>query len=354
MSAFESFPLTIGWEFTRACNLRCQHCASAAGTHRANELTTEEALNICDQFPALLVQDVDLTGGEPLLRKDWPIIASHLRAMNITVNILTNGYRLERSTVREIKEAGISNVGISLDGLQAIHDRTRGINGSYKQVLKSIEMILQEKLGLVVITTVNNLNIQELPSLRKLLAIMKVTNWRLQPLIPVGRALDYKDLAVTPSGIIELGKLISSWTEDGKPSPARIICADGLEYIEGTEDPQRKWNGCPGGIVACGITSDGKVKTCLSLPEQCIEGDLRQQDLWDIWFSPQAFAASRYQQVGELGANCAFCDKGLECRGGCSANSYAATGSYHNDPYCYYKLSRAEFVDDSLPDTAVK
>lgn len=344
MSTFESFPLTIGWEFTRACNLRCHHCASAAGALRDNELTTEEALSICDQFPALLVQDVDLTGGEPLLRKDWQIISSRLRSLDITVNILTNGYRLERSTVKEIKEAGISNVGISLDGLQATHDRTRGVNGSYKQVLKSIEMIQQENLGLVVITTVNNLNIAELASLRKLLAVVKVPAWRLQPLIPVGRALDHKDLAVTPRTILELGKLISMWTRDGKPSPARIICADGLEYIEGTEDPDRKWNGCPGGIVACGITSDGKVKTCLSLPEPCVEGDLREQDLWSIWFAPQAFTSSRYRLDNELGANCDSCEKGLECRGGCSANSYAATGNYHNDPYCYYRLSQAELI----------
>ena len=60
---FESFPYVIGWELTLACNLRCRHCASSAGSPRGQELTLEESLAICDQFPALLVNEVIFTGG---------------------------------------------------------------------------------------------------------------------------------------------------------------------------------------------------------------------------------------------------------------------------------------------------
>ena len=57
---FDSFPLFVNWELTLACNLRCRHCGSSAGKKRPDELTTDEALAICDQLPALLVQEVDL------------------------------------------------------------------------------------------------------------------------------------------------------------------------------------------------------------------------------------------------------------------------------------------------------
>jgi MoaA/NifB/PqqE/SkfB family radical SAM enzyme len=88
---FEGFPLIIGWEFTLECNLRCGHCASSAERRRLKELTTREALDICDQFPSLLVQEVDFTGGEPMLRSDWIDVALHLKDIGIATRVLTNG-----------------------------------------------------------------------------------------------------------------------------------------------------------------------------------------------------------------------------------------------------------------------
>ena len=63
--SFESFPFIIGWELTLLCNFRCRHCGSSAGTARQNELSTEEALALCNQFTDLLVQEVDFTGANP-------------------------------------------------------------------------------------------------------------------------------------------------------------------------------------------------------------------------------------------------------------------------------------------------
>lgn len=347
MSGFESFPFNVGWEFTMACNLRCHHCASAAGLARSNELTTPEALRICDQFPALLVQEVDLTGGEPLLRKDWAVIAAHLKNLGISTNILTNGLNLKLETVRQMKDVGISNVGISLDGLERTHNNIRGRQDSYEHVLRSIDMIQKQDIEVIVITTVNDLNIRELPAMLNMLESMSVRNWRLQPLIPIGRVLDYQELKMSSLGILQLGDFIRAWAAQEDKRCTQIICSDGLEYIEGTEDPERPWRGCPAGWITCGITSDGKVKGCLSLPDELIEGDLRQQDLWSIWFDPAAFAYTRQFSPDRMGSNCKGCDKALECRGGCSSNTYAATGTFHNDPYCYYKINHAKTV---LPD----
>ena len=71
-----------------------------------------------------------------------------------------------------------------------------------------------------------------------------------------------------------------------------------------------------------------------------MEGDLRKDDLWNIWFREDAFPYSRHFGEGKLGLNCTGCEKGGECMGGCSSNSYAATGSFHNDPYCFRKISQ--------------
>ena len=75
------------------------------------------------------------------------------------------------------------------------------------------------------------------------------------------------------------------------------------------------------------------------MPDELIEGDLRKNDLWDIWFSPNAFAYNRQFSQSQLGANCANCDMNETCSGGCSTSSYASTGIFHNDPCCFYSIN---------------
>jgi len=130
---FEGFPLVIGWELTLACNLRCGHCASSAGTPRKNEFTLDEALHLCDQFPFLLVQEVDFTGGEPLLHPGWPEIAARLGELKIPIRMVTNGLLLKENIPRLLK-AKIATVGVSLDGLETTHDRVRHRPGLFRQV----------------------------------------------------------------------------------------------------------------------------------------------------------------------------------------------------------------------------
>lgn len=338
--SFESFPLNVGWELTLKCNLRCNHCASAAGVAREHELTTEEAFKICDQFPDLLVQEVDFTGGEPLLRSDWVEIAEYLKDLGIATNILSNGLLIDDNSVSKFKRVQISTVGTSLDGLEKTHDCIRGYPGSFEKVIRAINLLHNEGIEVIVITTVNAVNISELPSILKLLESLEVDSWRLQPLIPVGRANSFREMEMGESEILSLGEFIKNWTPKAKINGLKIICSDGLEYIDESLPRERPWLGCPGGWTTCGITSDGKVKACLSLPDEIVEGDLRQNTFWDIWFNPNSFSFSRKFSHEQLGSNCVSCLKADECLGGCSSNSYAATGKFHNDPYCYYKINK--------------
>ena len=84
-------PHRCSWEITLACNLNCIHCGSAAGYCRENELTTDEALDVCDQLANLGCKEVTLLGGEPFLRKDWHLISQRLISHDIDVKIVSNG-----------------------------------------------------------------------------------------------------------------------------------------------------------------------------------------------------------------------------------------------------------------------
>jgi radical SAM protein with 4Fe4S-binding SPASM domain len=336
---FEGFPFIVGWELTLTCDLRCAHCGSSAGQPRRHELTTAEALELCEQFPALLVQEVDFTGGEPLLRRDWPLIAERLIELGIATNVLTNGLALNSDTVARMKELGISGVGISLDGLEATHDRVRNRQGSFAAVLRSIALLQDAGLPLNVITTVNARNLLELPMMLDLLRSAGVGAWRLQPLIPMGRVLSHTELHLDSEGLLQLGRFAREHKRSGAREVVRIICSDGLEYVDEEATSERPWRGCSAGIVACGIRSDGKVKGCLSLPDEFVEGDLRERSFWDLWFDPHSFTYTRGFAPEQLGPNCLSCEKALECKGGCSSSSYCGTGRLHNDALCFHRAN---------------
>jgi len=335
---FESFPFVVGWELTLACNLRCGHCGSSAGSPRKNELTGDECLKICDQFPELLVQEVNFTGGEPLLNPDWFDIALRLNELKIATKILTNGLLLDARTVTKIKAAGISGVGISIDGCENTHDRLRGQFGLFHEIKKSIERLHENNLQITVITTVHSTNVSELSTLRDILVSLGVKRWQVQPIFPLGRTLLRPELKLSKADYLQLGRFIKSYYRRFPGQGLEILPGDSFGYYTDMDPRKPIWRGCPAGFFSCGITSDGKVKGCLSLPDEIIDGDLRRNDLWDIWFHTDAFTWNRKFSNGKLGENCRGCEMGETCRGGCSAMSIGGTGSMHNDPYCFAAL----------------
>lgn len=346
--SFESFPFTLGWELTLACNLRCKHCGSRAGQPRKNELTTDEAIQLCDQFPALLVQEVDFTGGEPLLRPDWPEIALRLKELKITTGIVTNGASLDQETISKLKETGISHVAVSIDGLESTHDFIRGKDGAYLEVMKGIKRLNEEGIPTTIITTVTELNIGELPVLFETFSDIEIVRWRPQPLISSGRVENFQELLIKEETFLRLIEFYQNWGYKAVDAGMELLRADGLGYFFESDISRGPWYGCPAGIVSVGITSDGKVKGCLSLPDEFMEGDLREKSLWDIWFDSNAFSYTRHFSTSKLGDNCDSCDKEEQCRGGCSAMSYGYTGKLHNDPLCYTGIMKRKKVTDSI------
>lgn len=335
---FDGLPFIVGWELTLACNLRCHHCGSSAGLPRDKELTLKEALSICDQFPSLLVQEVNFTGGEPLLRPDWHRIASHLGKLNISTKILTNGLTVDQDLLLQMNDAGLDGIGFSLDGLETTHDHIRGANGVFNRLVSSIKMTVSMGPTVTVITTVNALNIDELPLMLSLLAALGVTRWQIQPVFLLGRCSEVAELQLTDEVYMRLGHFVQEWTPKAKELDVALLPGDSFGYCTDLDTREPPWKGCPAGLVSCGITSDGRVKGCLSLPDEISEGNLREKDLWDIWFDPKSFSYTRHFSRENLGANCRLCDKADQCRGGCSAMSYGTTGAFNNDPFCFYGI----------------
>ena len=132
-------PIYAVWEITLRCDLACRHCGSRAGHARPDELDTAECLDLVRQMAELGVLEVTLIGGEAYLRDDWDEIAAAIVARGMSVGMTTGGRGITAERARRAKAAGLENASVSLDGLEATHDRLRGVKGSFQSALAALD-----------------------------------------------------------------------------------------------------------------------------------------------------------------------------------------------------------------------
>jgi cyclic pyranopterin phosphate synthase len=130
---------------TDRCNFRCQYCMPAEGLpwlERAEVLTFEELERIVSLFAAMGVRDLRLTGGEPLVRREFPRLAGMLAPLVDGLAVTTNGFLLERDAEALVR-AGVSRFNVSLDSLQRdrFFEMTR--RDSLPRVLRGLEHLAQ-------------------------------------------------------------------------------------------------------------------------------------------------------------------------------------------------------------------
>jgi len=337
-------PEYLLWEITLRCNLRCLHCAAGAGSPRRGELSTDEALDLCDRIAGLGVPSVALMGGEPLLRKDWRKIARRLRDRGIEVGLITNGLLFDEKAARDVLDLGICQVGVSLDGATAeVHEKQRGRTGSFDRTLRAIETV--GELGIpypTVITSVNRMNIGELPAmLRLLLGRPARWLWIVNFSSPHRMRGDDGGWALDEEGVLRLARFIH---ENRRRHAGRITLAGthGLGYFsKRTADlHETPWEGCLAGRKALGIRSTGEVVGCLILPDRFVEGSVRDRPLEAIWNDGKAFAYARRPDRRKLRGKCRGCPHGARCAAGCTNVAWSFSGSIYEAPFCLFDVER--------------
>jgi radical SAM protein with 4Fe4S-binding SPASM domain len=337
-------PLSVAWELTLSCNMKCMHCGSKAGETRIHELTTHEALDLCPQLQELGAKYINLTGGEALLRNDWSDISRRIRDLGMEVSVLTNGLVLNEETASKLRTVGVYAIAISLDGGRAeTHDGIRGVPGSFEKCLSGLELLRRENLPATVITTVHKGNLQELPIIRNLI-LGKTKAWQIQIAVPIGRFP--REHILSKEEFYAVALFIASTRKRYSVKELAVMGAHSIGYhshLLRNTMVSPVWKGCQAGKSVLGITSDGGVKGCLSLPDSFQEGNIRQRKIADIWEDPAAFSYTRNCSVSDLKDHCSSCRHGKTCKGGCTTVSASLTGEPHNDPYCLY------FIETHMP-----
>jgi len=346
MSDFKFYPRSVVWETTFACNMNCLHCGTAAGRKRPNELTTEEAFNLIDELAALGCEDITISGGEPLLRKDWRQLAEKVISSGIRGLIITNGFLVTKEIVDDFERLGLNRVGVSLDGLQKSHDMIRRRENSWERAVNALRLITEN--GTVrncAISSISNLNFDDLDGIRDTLLDVGCEQWRIQMVTGTGRMQDNINEVLT---IDMLPKLIDKILEYQKDGRIKISLGENIGYFgcKGTE----LWGdipyfGCYAGTRVAGIESDGTIKGCLSMQEDFVEGNIRDSSFTEIWNNPDGFAYNRKFTRETASGECHDCRYLPLCRGGCATTSFAATGCRADNPYCIYRLEKNQGIE---------
>ena len=338
-------PSIAALELTLRCPCRCQTCGSHAGAARTRELTHDQWLGVIASLADLGCRRISLMGGEPLLYPRWSELVRAACDRAMLVDMISCGQGLDATVAAAMRACGLHAVTISIDGLADTHDAQRGVPGCFAQALHAIRCVDQAGLKAGVTSQVNQGNLAELESLAPILEAAGVIGWQLQLTLPLGRAEQHRHLITPPSMMPELLRLLRRLAQRRGLRPHITdnigYCTDddlALRTIQGGFP--RPWLGCRAGLDAVGVTSDGRVKGCLALPDSCAEGNVRDENLAAIWSDLDRFSYNRCATPSQLAGMCAECDHGPRCRGGCTATAYAMHGRPGISTHCFHRVIR--------------
>jgi len=180
-------PVVI-WNLIRRCNLACIHCYSiSADIDFPGELQTGAVLAVLDDLKAFNVRALILSGGEPLLRKDLFDVAARGKALGFYLGLSTNGTLIDAPLARRIAGAGFDYVGISLDGLEATHDKFRRQAGAFAKSLAALRLCRDLGVKVGVRFTLTQDNFADLPGLLELVEAEGIPRFYLSHLNYAGR-----------------------------------------------------------------------------------------------------------------------------------------------------------------------
>ncbi len=336
-------PVTAVWEITMGCNMRCKHCGSSCENALEGELSTEEALRLCDDLGKLGFQWITLSGGEPTTRRDWHLIAKRLNDNGIIPNMITNGWLLNEEILYKAAEAGVNTIAISLDGLEKTHDFIRK-EGSYQRVMHAFDLMKKNGNFYSAITTINNINIKELPDLKKILVEKGVHGWQLQLGLPMGNMARNSELLSAPQHMDDTIDFAFEAMKDGEIDMQLADCIGyyNLKEIQVrnkmSDSVEYAWTGCGAGKHSMGILHNGDILGCTSVRDRnFIEGNIRETPIAEIWNNPDNFAWNRKIEKSKLGGICGKCKYGRYCLGGCGNTRLTMGGDiYSENKYCSY------------------
>ncbi len=288
-AAQQRIPIKGSLELTFRCNLRCQHCY-VAHAHRGLpgqlELSTPEIHNLLDQVTDAGCLWFLLTGGEPLLRKDFDEIYLYARRKGLLLYLFTNGTLLDPRRADLLAEWRPFCVEITLYGYtQQTYERITGVPGSHARCMRAIELLLERKVPLrlkTVLMTLNQPELGQMQAFSKSLGVNFYYNGQVH--MGLDRQSGPAALRIPPGQLVQM-----EWEDPAQRS------AWGEIYGASTQSASPGVYRCNAGLDSFHIDPYGQLSLCMLDRSQ--QFDLRRGSFRDGW--RDFLAAARAPEYSE-------------------------------------------------------
>jgi pyrroloquinoline quinone biosynthesis protein E len=324
-------PYTLVAELTYRCPLRCVYCSNPLDFARHGDgLDTADWLRVFREAEDLGVVQLNLTGGEPLLRRDLEALVEGARALDLYTNLITSGIPLDRERLAELKRRGLDNVQVSVQDVTAgPSDRIAGLK-SFERKLQVARWVKELGLPLTLNTVLHRENLDRVDEVIALAESLAVDRLELANTQYLGWALvNRAALLPTPEQLAR----------------ARQVARDARRRLQGrmevlfvtpdyyAEFPKACMDGWGRRFIV--VAPDGLVLPCHvahTLPG--LEFDnVTQRSLADIWHGSAGFGAFRGEAW--MPEPCRSCDRRTVDFGGCRCQAFHLTGdAAATDPVC--------------------
>lgn len=308
------------------------HCSASSSPDKpACELERERKLDLVEQIAKTGFRKVVVSGGEPLLEKDFWGIVSLARSSGLKVKLNSNGWLIDRAVARRLRDMGVSSVQIALHGTHAeLHDRITGVEGSFRRAARALRLCSGVGINTVascVLTRFNHGSIVEIADF----AERAGAHFYLKRLHPIGRGKEnFTSLAATPAQFRSALESLENYYGD--------------ELVEAFRRYLKTKNGwCIAYACPC-IQPDGSVTSCAEMSQPL--GDLTRSNLTQTW--RQMWCSETCTRIAnrELEGKCSSCSLLSTCGGGCRADALGlANDILASDPYCWYSEHEAREGD---------
>jgi len=366
---FDKTPFVAIWETTRACDLACNHCrAEAIPKALPGELTTQEGFGVLEELAEMGTPICVLSGGDPAKRKDLCELVRHGSDLGMRMATIPAATPLlTRALVQGLKDAGLHQMALSLDGPNPeIHDSFRGVPGAFDITLEGSRYAREIGLPLQINTTFSAYNFEQFDAMAELVRQLEVVFWEVFFLVPMGRGsqlhqmserqfeslfVKLADFAESVDFIVKATEaphyrryLVERHDQRANPSssgaPAEPVSQRLPSHMSRDFGPGGSIGLAPKGVNAgkghLFINYQGDIYPSGFLPLEC--GNVRRQSIAEVYRLHPAFCELRIPDL--LKGKCGIC-RFRELCGGSRARAFAMTGDYlASEPFCAYNPNK--------------
>ena len=278
------------------CNMKCEHCFYWQQLNQRDDLTLDEIVALSEELGP--IENLNLSGGEPFLRKEFATICRQFIQRNGVKEIYvpTNGYYTDKTVAalrQVLQESSLKLFGIeiSLDGMPAFHDEFRKSKNSFRKAMETYDALVElqnedPRLQIHAISTATETNMREIRMLTTFLYdrcprmmhhnLAIIRGDRKNPTLKGPALQEYRDL-------YEYVRRLWSQREQRRYGS---IVEPMLQFakLKAAED-ERQYVPCRAGVLSAVVHANGDVGVCEQRPPL---GNLRKQSFMEIWRSHMA------------------------------------------------------------------